>query len=103
MNTLTTLAINDPKFSVTALGIQFNVDLSFEEWDALGQKLGEVHNSMAFAIGDWINYGQNRWGEKYEEALARTGLTYSTLSEYSYVARKVQFCARAQNWTLRAT
>jgi hypothetical protein len=94
---MNTLAIYDPKFSITPTGIQFNEELSFEEWDDLGQKLAPIAKSIGFIIGDWINYGESRYGEKYDEALKRTGLTYSTLSEYSYVARRVEFCARAQN------
>lgn len=91
------LAINDPKFSITSTGIQFNEELSFDEWDSLGQKLAPIGKSIGFIIGDWINYGEGRYGEKYEEALGRTGLTYSTLSGYAYVARRVQFCCRQQN------
>lgn len=94
---MNTLAINDPKFSITPTGIQFHQELSFDEWDTLGQKLAPVANSIRFIVGDWINYGQSRWGEKYEEALKRTGLAYSTLSGYAYVARKVDFCLRKQN------
>ena len=96
MNTLTALAIHDPKFSVTPTGIQFHEDISEQEWAALGEKLGEVHNSMSFAIGDWINYANAQWGEKYEQAIAITGLSYQTLASYAYVSRKVQFFTRVK-------
>lgn len=91
---MNTLAINDPKFAITSTGIQFNEELSFEEWDNLGQKLAPVGKSIGFIIGDWINYGEKRWGDKYEEALTRTGMAYQTLANYAYVARKVQFSCR---------
>ena len=91
---MNTLAINDPKFSITPTGIQFNEELSFEEWDALGQKLSPVGKSIGFIIGDWINYGEKHWGDKYEEALERTGLAYQTLRNYAYVARKVELSCR---------
>ena len=97
MNTLT---INDPKFSITPTGIQFNEDLTFEEWDSLGQKIAPIGKSIGFIIGDWINYGENRYGEKYEEALGRTGLAYQTLLNYSYVARKVEISLRKENLDL---
>ena len=99
------LAIHDPKFSITPTGIQFNEELSFEEWDDLGQKLAPIGKSIGFIIGDWINYGETRWGNKYEEALGRTGLAYTTLAHYAYVARRVQFCFRKQNldYTIHAT
>jgi hypothetical protein len=94
---MNTLAIHDTKFSITSTGIQFNEELSFDEWDNLGQKLAPLGRSIGFILGDWINYGEARFGEKYDEALARTGLTYSTLSGYAYVARRVEFCCRQQN------
>ena len=94
------LSIHDPKFSITPTGIQFNEDLSFDEWDALGQKLAPVGKSIGFIIGDWINYGEGRYGEKYDDALGRTGLAYQTLMNYSYVARKVEISLRKENLDL---
>lgn len=94
---MNTLAIHDPKFSITPTGIQFNEELTFEEWDALGQKLAPIGKSIGFIIGDWINYGESRYGEKYEEALTRTGLAYQTLRQYAYVARKVEMYLRKYN------
>ena len=94
------LAIHDTKFSITPTGIQFNEDLSFDEWDALGQKLAPVGKSIGFIIGDWINYGEGRYGEKYDDALGRTGLAYQTLMNYSYVARKVEISLRKENLDL---
>lgn len=91
---MNTLAINDPKFAITPTGIQFNEELSFEEWDDLGQKLAPIAKSIGFIIGDWINYGEKRWGDRYEEALERTGMAYQTLRNYAYVARKVHLSCR---------
>jgi hypothetical protein len=91
---MNTLAINDPKFAITLTGIEFHEELSFEEWEALGQKLAPVGKSIGFIIGDWINYGEKRWGDKYEEAMMRTGMAYQTLRIYAHVARRVQLFAR---------
>ena len=94
---MTTLAITDPKFAITPTGIQFHHDLSYAEWDELGQKLAPIGKSIGFIIGDWINYGEGRYGEKYAEALARSGMAYQTLMNYSYVARKVEISCRQEN------
>lgn len=91
------LAINDPKFSITPTGIQFSEELSFDEWDSLGLKLAPIGKSIGFIIGDWINYGEGRYGEKYEEALKRTGIDYGTLRNYAYVARRIQLSLRNDN------
>lgn len=91
---MNTLAINDPKFTITRTGIQFNEELSFEEWEALGQQLAPVANSIRFIVGDWINYGEKRYGEKYEEALTRTGLALQTLKNYAWVTKNVETSVR---------
>jgi len=91
---MNTLAITDPKFAITPTGIHFHEDLSFDEWDALGQKLAPIGKTIGFIIGDWINYGESHWGDKYEEALDRTGLEYGTLRNYAYVARKLDLSLR---------
>ena len=41
---------------------------------------------MAFAIGDWINYGEKRYGDKYADALRRTGPAYDTLGKYAHAS-----------------
>ncbi len=102
---MNSLAIADPKFTITPTGINFHEELNFEEWDALGQKLAPIGKSIGFIIGDWINYGETAYGDKYKEALASTGIAYQTLANYSYVARKVEFSLRKENldWYQHAT
>jgi len=101
MHTVTTLQENDAKFSITPCGIKFHGDLSLEEWVSLGEKLGDAERSIGLMIGDWINYAENKWGEKYDDAIACTGLEYQTLANYAYVARKVQFSYRYENLTFK--
>jgi hypothetical protein len=97
MNTLSILEKTDAKFSLTPCGIEFHGDLSLDEWEKLGEKLGDTERSIGFMIGDWINYAVNKWGEKYNEAIAATGLEYQTLLNYAYVARRVQISVRTEN------
>jgi hypothetical protein len=63
--------------------------------------MGDAERSIGFMIGDWINYAENKWGEKYNEAMACTGLEYKTLRDYAYVSRSVQLSARADNLPFR--
>ena len=91
------LAIKHPKFSITENGIKFHEDLDFDEWEALGKELGKVDNTIGFMIGDWINYGDGRYGEKYQEAIDRTGIPYQRLRKYSHIARRVELLRRRNN------
>lgn len=97
MNTLPILAIKSRKFTITRTGLDIRGELTFDEWQALGNELAPVAKSIAFIIGDWINYGQTRYGEKYDEAIRTTGLSYETLAVYSHVARRIEFLSRNKN------
>jgi hypothetical protein len=97
MNTLPILAIKSRKFTITRTGLDIRGELTFEEWQALGNELAPVAKSIGFIVGDWINYGETRYGEKYHEALRATGLSYATLADYSYVARRIDFSFRNEN------
>ena len=83
-----------PQFSISELGIEFREELPFEEWTALGQKLFRVGKSVGFLLGDWLNYGEPRYGEKYQGALRDSGFDYQTLRNFAYVARRVEVSCR---------
>jgi len=101
MDTLTALQENDAKFTMTPKGIQFHGDLTIDEWESIGAKLGDAERSIGFLIGDWINYAEEKWGEKYNDAIAVTGLEYQTLRNYAWVANRVHLSARADNLPFR--
>ena len=81
--------IDGRKYTVTATGIEFHSELTFDEWDELGRELAPIGRSIGFMLGDWINFGSKSHGEKYREALQSTGIAYQTLANYASVARKV--------------
>jgi hypothetical protein len=83
MNTLTMLTTSNSKFVITPTGIQFNEELSYDEWIQMANDLGRAERSIGFVIGDWINYGESRWREKYDEALKITRLSRQTSHERS--------------------
>ena len=90
------LAIQHPKYTLSRAGLIITEDLTFEEWQALGNQITPVAKSIGFIVGDWINYGDGRYGEKYTEALRLTGLSLATLQEYAYVARRVETSVRTE-------
>lgn len=64
---------------------------TFEEWEDIGYQLKNVEGAIQFWVGDWINFGERKWGEKYLEAVRMTGYDYETLRWHSYVAKRTQF------------
>ncbi len=50
---------------------------------------GSIANHVGFMIGDVLNFGMAKFGEKYKAALNQTGRAYSTLAGYAETARRI--------------
>ena len=85
------------KCQITKNGLKFNKDLSFEEWQEIGKQLQKIHGSIQWWIGDWLNFGERKWGEKYTQAIEETGLDYDTLATYKRISQIFEFTPRGVN------
>ena len=74
----------------------------YEEWEKCGAFLQQIEGAVQWWIGDWLNYGEHAYGEKYSQALNATGMELRTLQDYAYVASKVKTTDRSVvvGWTL---
>lgn len=71
--------------------------LPFDVWRQIGKEICMVTNSCAWWIGDWLAYGENSFGDRYEQAIADTSLDYQTLRNYAWIARKFTRSRRRDN------
>lgn len=62
--------------------------ISFDSWRALGSRVALVATCSAWWLGDWLIYGEQAYGDRYEQAIVDTSLGYQTLRNYAWVARK---------------
>ncbi len=62
---------------------------TLEDWEYCGLWLNNVDKSVQFWLGDWLNYGEYAYGEKYAQALESTQYSYGYLRQVAYVASKV--------------
>ncbi len=112
MNTENALIIDGANVQVTDIGLLFDGEISFEQWLEIGRKVGRVARISLFLVGDWLNYGQDRWNggerfekmaedlrDRYESAMAETGLEMRTLMDAAYVARNVSLDQRRPHLT----
>lgn len=72
-------------------------DYSFEEWEQLGVALGRMERSVQWWVGDWIRFGESRFGEKYAQAMDATGKEYGTLATTVWVAEHIDTSRRREN------
>jgi DNA modification methylase len=59
--------------------------------------LQRIEGMIQFALGDWLNYGEHAYGEKYAQAIEATEFKYQTLRVYAYVAANVPMLIRINN------
>ena len=83
-----------PAYSET--GMVVPEGCSFEEWAQLGVTLGRLQRCSQWWIGDWVNFGERAFGEKYAQALESTGLAYQTVANYAWVASRIPVEARRE-------
>jgi hypothetical protein len=70
--------------------LELDSDMSFEEWATVGQRIARICSGSAWALGDWLLFGERRFGERYRSAVDATNLDYQTLRNYAWVARSFE-------------
>lgn len=52
-----------------------------------------------FWLGDWANYGETSWGDKYSELIEQTGYNHQTLRDAAWVCNAVTLSRRKDKLT----
>jgi hypothetical protein len=67
------------------------------DWVAAGRSLGAMGRCSQWWLGDWIRYGNARFGERYARAAAITGYDSQTLMNMVSIASKFEVSRRREN------
>ncbi|WP_169811603.1 LmbU family transcriptional regulator [Nocardia shimofusensis] len=79
---------NSTRVSVSAVAWEPVAAIKCEEWLRHGGRLGTIGRAAAWWIGDWVNYGNIKFGEKYSRAARITGYDVQSLMNMAYVASR---------------
>lgn len=82
-------AKTDRDWSVGALGLTVHGKPSFESSERLGFQLSVLHEGLPWAMGDFLNYIEDRFGEQASQIIDAEHFEESTLKVYRWVAAKV--------------
>lgn len=85
--------------SIRPTGLVIERELSISEWAVLGDRLGVLGKAIQFAIGDWLNYGEIKYGETYSQFSELTGYKVETLQNIKFVAGRVEISRRRESLT----
>jgi len=55
--------------------------------------------SAQWWLGDWVMFGEQRYGEKHAQAIEATGYSYQTIANAKWIAGKFEFSERTENLT----
>jgi hypothetical protein len=79
-----------------AVGLELPNDLTFDQWTAIGSVLQGAQRSMMWWIGDWLHFGERKWGEMYADAVEQTGRQEQTLMNAKWVAGRMPISRRRE-------
>jgi hypothetical protein len=71
-------------------------ELNLADWIAAGQTLGAMGRCGQWGLGDWIRYGNAKFGERYTTAAQITGYDTQTLMNMVYVASHFEISRRRE-------
>ncbi len=80
-------------------GLNLPPGLTFERWEALGKTLKAMEKGVQFWVGDWLNYGEREFGDRYVQAVEETGYTHGALRNMAWVAKEIPPSSRDDTLT----
>jgi hypothetical protein len=71
------------------IGLTLSDDIPIEEQMRVLDETTQMSDHVGFMVGDVLNQGLVRWGDKYKVALDQTNRALSTLKGYSEASRRI--------------
>jgi hypothetical protein len=93
-----------PSGELTRVGWMPRADIDLAEWSSVGRRFGEIGRCSQWWLGDWIHYGNERFGERYARAVKLTGYDVQSLMNMVYVASRFEISRRREtlSWSHHA-
>ncbi|MFG1711011.1 LmbU family transcriptional regulator [Nonomuraea sp. M3C6] len=91
----------DGKATTKRVGLFLASDTTLDEWRLIGREIGVIHDASGWWLGDWLVYGQERYPERYRQAIDETGLDYQTLRNYAWIARRFEMHRRRDKLSIQ--
>ncbi|MDP9475444.1 MAG: hypothetical protein M3R38_07100 [Actinomycetota bacterium] len=86
---------------ITERSLELPPNLSFEEWAKCGQTLKGIDAAVKWWVGDWLNYGEERFPERWAQAVDATDYDVHTLRKAAWVASRVPRGTRRESLSYR--
>ncbi len=78
-----------PLEGATATALTLPTTLPYDEWARTGLALARMGKAVQWWIGDWLLFGENRFGEQFAQAASETGYSEESLRGFLWVASRI--------------
>lgn len=89
------------KVSMVPMGLRISQELTYEDWEHVGKQLSRIVDSSSWWLGDWLVFGKKYYSDRYQRAIRSAGLSYQTLRNYAWVARRFDLNRRRERLTFQ--
>jgi len=98
-NDVALLAEAEGSGALHELGLTLPTDITQDRYEAMGVLLGRVHETMKWAVGDWLFQGEALWGEDVYQLQESLGLSVPQRLQYVRVSGDVPLQRRVKGLT----
>lgn len=93
-------ALSTRQLEATPTGLIIHGNLPFEIWAEYGKGLRRVEGAIQWILGDWLAFGDAKYGERYTQALSLwPDSSYTALSNYKVTAERVSKRLETLSWS----
>lgn len=85
----------------TRMGLVMDERTNRPSWANIGRDLSVAADGIQWAVGDWLLFGEQRWGDMYGEAQEITGFSYGTLRNLKSIAQAYELSSRNDNLSFK--
>ena len=82
-----------PGCNITPIKLEIEDWVGFAQWEQIGRALEIAERAVQWWLGDWLNHGIKRFGDKAAQVVdvhEKTGIPVGTLMNYQWVADNVK-------------
>ena len=93
-----------PRCRLTPNSLVIPENLTFDEWEQVGQTLRKIDGARLWWFGDWCNHGERKYGEKYTQAIEASDYEKQTLKNAAWISGKIESSRRRDNlsWSIHS-
>lgn len=87
-----------PHCTLSRVGLQFESQLTADQWQEIGRHLEQFAGSSQWWLGDWLRHGEGQaaWGSMYDQVVEEFSEKYGSACNAKWLAEEFDFSRRRE-------